>query len=205
MVELKLENLKKLRENKRNFSQTFDLIINISGLDLKKPENRIREKLKLPHKIRDVKICFIVDSLITQAKQTGQKVLSKNDMDFNKKEGRKIAKEYDFFVVEAPLMPLVAKSISKYIGPRNKSMIPVPPVVKDLSGVISGLEKTTSINMIKNPIIQTQIGTEKLNDEQIIENFNSCFEKINESVEKKKGLISSVYLKLSMGKPLKLM
>ena len=57
MVELKVEDIRKLRENKRGFNQTFDLIINVSNLDLKKPENRIRDRIKLPHKIKDKKRC----------------------------------------------------------------------------------------------------------------------------------------------------
>ncbi len=205
MVELKVEDIKKLKENKKGFSQTFDLVVNISNLDLKKPENRIRERIKLPYKIKDREICFIVDSLVTKAKETGKKVLTKNELDFDKKEGKKIAKEYDFFVVEATLMPIVAKSLGKYIGPRNKSLIPISPVTKDLSATIRDLEKTISVNLIKNPIIQVPIGTEKSKDEEIIENFNVTYDKLKESIEGKGGLIKSVYLKLTMSKPIKLM
>ncbi|MCK4428815.1 MAG: hypothetical protein KAU95_00445 [Candidatus Aenigmarchaeota archaeon] len=205
MVEIKPETIKKLRESKRKFAQSFDLIINVSSLDLKKPENRIRERMKLPYNIRKAKICFIVDSIFSLAKETKQKVMTKSDLDFGKKEGKSLAKTYDFFVVEAPLMPIVAKSISKYIGPRNKTLIPVPPTIKTLSSIISDLEKTVSLNLVKNPVIQIKIGGEELSDEQIIKNFNHCFEKINSLVEKRKGIISSVYLKLTMGKPLKVL
>lgn len=204
MVELKLEDIKKLKENKRGFSQTYDLVINISNLDLKKPENRIRDKIKLPYKIKDRKVCFIVDSLVTKAKETGKKVLTKNEIDFDKKEGKKIASEYDFFVVEATIMPLVAKTLGKYIGPRNKALIPVPPVAKNLSNITGNLEKTISVNLVKNPVIQVPLGTEKLKDEEIIENFNVAYDKLKESIEGKGGLIKSVYLKLTMSKPVKL-
>ncbi|MCD6274431.1 MAG: 50S ribosomal protein L1 [Candidatus Aenigmarchaeota archaeon] len=205
MVELKAEDIRKLRENKRGFNQTFDLIINVSNLDLKKPENRIRDRIKLPHKIKDRKICFIVDSLVTKAKETGRKVLTKNELDFDKRTGKKLANEYDFFVVEATIMPLTAKTLGKYVGPRNKPLIPLPPVTKNLSGIIEDLEKTISVNMVKNPVIQVPIGTEKLKDEEIIENFNVAYDKLKESIEGKGGLIKSVYLKLTMSKPIKLM
>jgi len=204
MVELKVEDIKKLRENKRRFCQTFDLVVNISNLDLKKPENRIRDRIKVPHKIKDRKICFIVDSLIAKAKETNQKVLTKTELDFGKREGKKIAKEYDFFVVEAPLMPIVAKTLGKYVGPRNKPLIPVSPMAKNLSSIIEELERTISVNLVKNPVIQVPIGTEKLEDKEIIENFNVAFDKLKESVEGKKGLIKSVYIKLTMSKPIKL-
>ncbi len=205
MVELKVEDLKKLRENKRNFNQMFDLVINISGLDLKKPENRIRDKLKLTHKVRDRKICFIVESLITKAKETKQKVFKVSELDFKKSEGKKLAGDYDFFVVEAPLMSKVAKILGKYIGPRNKSMIPLPPTAKNLPLVIQDLERTVSINLIKQPLIQIPIGTEKLKDEELIENFNTAYTHINENIESKGGIIKAVYLKLTMCEPIKLL
>ena len=204
MVKLKPEDIKKLKENKRGFTQTFDLVINVSNLDLKKPENRIRDRIKIPHKIKERRICFIVDSLLTKAKETGKKVLTKNELDFDKKEGKKIAKEYDFFVVEATLMPIVAKTLGKYIGPRNKLLIPIPPVAKNLSGVVGDLEKTISVNLVKNPVIQVPIGTDKLKDEELIENFNATYDKLKENIEGKKGMINSVYLKLTMSKPIKL-
>ena len=205
MVKLKIEDIKKLRENKRNFNQMFDLVVNISGLDLKKPENRIREKVKLAHKVRDRKICFIVESLITKANETKQKVLKISDLDFKKSEGKKLAKEYDFFVVEAPLMPKVAKVLGKYIGPRNKLMIPVPPTAKNLSLVIQDLERTISVNLVKQPLIQIPIGTEKLKDEDLIENFNIACNHIAENIENKGGNIKSVYIKLTMCEPIKLL
>lgn len=203
MVELKSEDLKKMKEEKRGFTQTYDLMINVASLDLKKPENRIRDKIKLPHKVKNRKICIIVDTLISKAKATGQKVLTKNDLDFGPKEGKKLAREYDFFIVEATIMPAVAKVLGKYIGPRNKSLIPVPPAIKDLSEITEDMEKTVSINLLKNPLIQIPIGSESLSEKEVIENFNVAYEKIKDSVEKKGGMIKSAYFKLTMSKPMK--
>lgn len=204
MVELKAEDLNKLRENKRGFSQTYDLVVNVSGIDLKKPENKIREKIKLPHKIKDKKVCLIVDTLISKAKATGQKVITKNDLDFSKKEGKKLSAEYDYFIVEATIMPAVAKVLGKYIGPRNKSLIPVPPTARDLSEVVDDLGKTAFINLLKNPVIQVSVGTEVLKDKDLVENFNATYDKIKELIEGKGGLVRSAYLKLTMSKPLKI-
>jgi ribosomal protein L1 len=43
--------LKKLREiaPKRNFTQSVELMINFTGLDMKKPTNQVNLKISLPH------------------------------------------------------------------------------------------------------------------------------------------------------------
>jgi len=197
--------IKELKKQKRNFTQTVDLIVNLSNLDLKKPENRIRDKIKLPNKIKDVKVCLIVDSLLSKAKETGCKVLTKSDLEFTKREAKKLAKEYDFFVIEAPLMPIVAKILGKYISSRNKPMIPIPPNIKDLKSVIKDLEKTISINVVKNPIIQVAVGKEDAEEEKIIENCKYAIERIKELAEQKNAQIKSAYLKLTMSKPIRIL
>ncbi|OYT43321.1 MAG: hypothetical protein B6U88_01310 [Candidatus Aenigmarchaeota archaeon ex4484_56] len=206
MVELNSEILKKLRSSKkRKFNQTVDLIVNLSNLNLKKPENRIRERIKLPYKIRDVKICFIVDSLISVVKDIKEhKVITKSDIQVDKKEGKKLAKNFDFFVVEAPLMPIVAKTLGKYAGPRNKPIVPIPPAIKDIKKVVEDLEKTIQINVINNPIVQIPIGDESMKDEEIIKNFNTFYDKLEEIVKNKKAQIKSIYIKLTMSQPIKL-
>jgi len=197
--------IKELKKQKRNFTQTVDLIVNLSNLDLKKPENRIRDKIKLPNKIKDVKVCLIVDSLLSKAKETGCKVLTKSDLEFTKREAKKLAKEYDFFVIEAPLMPIVAKILGKYISSRNKPMIPLPPNIKDLKSVIKDLEKTISINVVKNPVIQMAVGKEDAEEEKIIENCKYAIERIKELAEQKNAQIKSAYLKLTMSKPIRIL
>ena len=197
--------IEELKKQKRNFTQTVDLIVNLSNLDLKKPENRIRDKIKLPNKIKDVKVCLIVDSLLSKAKEIGCKVLTKSDLEFTKREAKKLAREYDFFVIEAPLMPIVAKILGKYISSRNKPMIPIPPNIKDLKSVIKDLEKTISINVVKNPIIQVAVGKEDAEEEKIIENCKYAIERIKELAEQKNAQIKSVYLKLTMSKPIRIL
>jgi len=61
-----LEQIKNLKENskKRNFNQTYDLIINLKDLDLKKAENKIDEIIILPKKLnKEKKITIFTDSI----------------------------------------------------------------------------------------------------------------------------------------------
>ena len=85
--------LKELREKspKKKFTQTFDLIFNLQGLDLKKPEQKVDFYLNLPHQRgKKITICAFVDApLLTQAKTVFDKVISKEELpkwSKNKKE-----------------------------------------------------------------------------------------------------------------------
>jgi len=206
MADLTVQDIKKLKEeSKRGFNQTIDLAITIQGLDVKKPENRMREAIRLPHKVKEAKVCFIVEGLFGIAKETKNKVLSKNELDFKKREGRNLSRDYDFFAIETPLMPTAAKALGKYIGPRNKQMMPVPPTLKDLKPFIEGLNHTVQINITKAPTVQIAIGKTDLKDEQLLENYNYLMEKLKTKLEPKKAQIKNIYIKTTMGKPVKVM
>ncbi|MGC9310116.1 MAG: hypothetical protein ACP5E4_00135 [Candidatus Aenigmatarchaeota archaeon] len=205
MADLTIEDVKKLKGKKRKFDESFDLIVNISGLDLKKPENRIRESLKLPNKVKDSKVCFIAEVLLPVAKKTKHKVLGKNDLDLKTREAKTLARDYDFFAVEAPLMPAAAKTLGKYLSPRNKQMIPVPPALKDLDNFTKGLDHIAQVSITKSPMVQIPLGKTSLKDEQILENYTYAMEKIKAQLDSKKAQIRSVYLKTTMGEPVKVM
>src|SRR3989344_2423185 len=61
-IEQAIEELKKSK--KRNFSQTYDMIVILRNLDLKKPENRFSKEVLLPHgRGKDVEVGIISDSI----------------------------------------------------------------------------------------------------------------------------------------------
>ena len=205
-----LEFIKRARENakKRNFDQSIDLIINFRDLDLKKPENRIRETIVLPYPVeKEINICFILDSLLPKAKELEQeniRVISKEEMaNLSSKEIKKIAKSYDIFYAEAPLMPLVARYFGKYLGPRGKMPFPISPNTPDLKPFIERARKTVLVKVINTPVFQARIGVESMDNEKIAENLVYVMDKVNEICEKKGIKIKNAYLKLTMGKPVK--
>lgn len=204
MADLTVQGIKKLKEEKkRGFNQTIDLAVTITGLDIKKPENRIRELIRLPHEVNEAKICFVVDTLFGEAKKTKHKVLSKNELDFKPRVARNLARDYDFFAIESTLMPAFAKALGKYVGPRNKQMVPIPPTLKDLKPFADGLNHSVQLNVTKAPVVQIPIGKTTLKDEEILENYKYVIEKIKGKLESKKGQIKSAYIKTTMGKPMK--
>src|SRR3989338_1298019 len=96
-----IKALEELRKNeKRKFSQTADLIINLKSFDIKK--DSINLFLDLPHKTREIKVCAFL-----MKKSSLVDTITKPEFDFykDKKKIKKLVREYDFFIASAPLMP----------------------------------------------------------------------------------------------------
>ncbi len=123
----------KAKAEKRKFSQSIELAVKLREVDLKKPESRINENLELPTPAdKTAKVAVIAGGdLATRAKAAGADlVIGREDLDKmgrEKKQARKIAQTYDFFIAEAPLMPQVGKTLGQMLGPRGKMPTPVPP------------------------------------------------------------------------------
>jgi len=119
-----------------------------------------------------------------------------------KKEARKIVREYDQFVSEAPLMPLVGKTLGPVLGPRGKMPIPVPPnvVVED---VLARQRRTVRVRVRDQPVIQCRVGTEDMASEKIVENVQAVVTAIEGKLERGLGNIGSVMVKATMGSPVK--
>ena len=118
---------------KKKFTQSIDLVVRLREIDLKKPENRINEAIALPNPPeKGLKVCVITSGdLATRAKAAGADMLvgrqEIENLAKDKKGARKLAQEYDFFIAEAPLMPLVGRALGSFLGPRGKMPTPIPP------------------------------------------------------------------------------
>lgn len=197
---IKLEDaIKKAREGeKRKFSQTIDLIVNLRNIDLKKPENKFSKDVILPHgRGRDVSVCVISDNI--------PDAVNKNDIENfsrSKSSAKQFTKKHDFFVCEAPLMPLVGKILGRYLGPKGKMPRLLPPG-KDPKFIIDETKKSVRINLRDVPTIQIPIGVEDMQDTQIKENVEKVIEEVRKSLPPK-AQIRNAYVKTTMGKPVKL-
>jgi len=114
------KSLNELRkEKKRNFNQTIDLIINLKKYDFRK--NPLNLFVNLPHKIKDKKICAFLE-----AKNKNVETVTKEEFKrySDKKELKELVKKFDFFIAQASLMPKVATSFGRFLGPIGKMPSP---------------------------------------------------------------------------------
>ncbi len=203
-----LENLKeaKSKSKKRKFSQTWDLLINLTGIDLKKPENRFNVEFALPEgRGKDIKVAVFADAVAAEAEKHADHVIRKEEIESlgkDKKKVRKLTKEYEWFLAEAPLMPLIGKTLGPVLAPRGKMPKPVPP--KGIEPLIQLARRSIRIALKTTPVIQVPVGTEAMTDENVIKNTESVYNFIKDKLPKGRANIRNVFIKLTMGKPVKL-
>jgi len=200
----------KEKSKKRNFTQSVELILNLKDIDMKSPEGRIQERIELPHPSPEKpnKICVIATGeLALKAKRAKADLVIGNDelagLAGRKKELRKIANDYNFFMAEAPLMSRVGKTLGPALGPRGKMPVPVPPTA-DISGLIKRYRKMVFVRMRNQPVIRCRVGTESMKEEEIAENVQTVLKTIEGKLKRGTKNIKTVYLKTSMGTPVKI-
>jgi len=197
-----LKALKQVREKskRRNFVQTFEIIVNLRDIDLKNPQNRFNEIVILPHP-PGKEATIVVFSDIWKEEELGVKVLKSQDIEAlgkNKREAKKLAKRTDFFFAEPRLMPLIGKNLGQILGPRGK----IPRVVtSNPKPLIEAHKRAVRIRLKESPVIQCAVGKENMDDKAIAENIQTILNFLEEKLPKGKHNLKNVLIKLTMGPP----
>jgi len=194
---------------KRKFSQSIDLVVRLREVDLKKPENRINETIALPNPPeKGLKVCIIASGdLATRAKAAGADMLiSRQEIENlgkDKKAARKLAQDYDFFISEAPMMPLVGRALGSFLGPRGKMPTPVPPNAP-IDQIVNNHRKMVRVRMREQPVLQCRIGTESMTDDKLAENIQAVVSRVEQKLERGFKNIGEILIKGTMSKPVKI-
>ena len=199
----------KAKSGQKKFNQTVDFILDIQEIDMKSPEAKIQEIVELPHSTgKPNKICVIATGeLALKAKNAkADSVLERADLEGlagKKKELRKLASEYDVFISEAPLMPLMGRILGPILGPRGKMPVPVAPNA-DIAALIEKHRKTIIVRMRSQPIIQCSVGTERMSDEELNDNIQAVLRVLEGKLKRGLKNIKLAFIKTSMGEPVKI-
>jgi len=199
----------KEKSGQKKFNQTVDLILNIVEIDMKSPEGKIQEVVELPHATgKPNKVCVIAagELALKARRANADSVIERADLEGlagKKKELRKLAEEYDIFISEAPLMPLVGRILGPVLGPRGKMPVPVAPNA-DIASLIAKHRKTIVVRMRNQPIIQCSVGTENMNEEELFDNIQAVLRVLEGKLKRGFKNIKLAYIKTSMGTPVKI-
>ncbi len=206
-----LKAIKEARDKseKRKFAQSIELITNLRDIDPRKPENKIQERIELPHPAgKESRICVIAsgEMALKAKKAKADLVVERKEIEAmtgDKKRQKELEKGYDFFVAEAPLMPLVGKVLGATLGPKGKMPTPVAPTT-DIGEQIQKHRRMVSVRMRDQPVLQCRVGAENMEDEKIAENVQAVIRRIETKLKKGIKDIRSVSLKTTMGPPIKI-
>ena len=209
-----IDSIKKAREGeKRNFKQTFDLIITLKDLDLKKPEEHVDFFAQLHYpKGKKVTTCALVGpELKASAKEACDFSIAVDEFDKYAKDPKavkKLAEQCDYFIAQANVMPKVAAAFGKVLGKRGKMPNPkagcVVPPNANLKALVDTLQKTVKLSAKTSLMIQTIVGKEDTPEEQIIDNVITAYNAVIHHTIRGENNVNKVLLKLTMSKPIRI-
>ena len=198
---------------KKNFDQSVELIFSFKDLNLKKPEEQLDYFIKLPHGLgKKFKICALVSTeLEDEAKKIcDSSILAKDFPKYQKdiKSIKKLASTHKFFIAQANIMQDVAKVFGRTLGPRYKMPNPkggcVVPPKTSLKPLYEKLQDTIHIRAKDQPVFQTLIGKQSQKVEELANNATSLYDSVIHHLPKEGNNLKSVYIKLTMSKPVKI-
>jgi large subunit ribosomal protein L1 len=206
------------QEKARKFDESIDFIINLKDLNLNDPKQRIDKEVILPNNVLKpdkLDICVIAsDEISLEARNMGLNALDQEGLiklnNEEKKYKKKFVKKYDYFIVEDKMMANVARYLARFLGPIGKMPKPFPSgygiisTVDDLKIAIDRYLKLIRIQLKKQPSIQVKIGKKSMEKEKIVENMKAVVDYIADQMPHKYNNIKSIYLKTTMGHPVKI-
>ena len=208
-----VQAVEKAREvsKKRNFLQTFELMVNFTGMDMKKADSQISVKVALPHSTGQAggKILVFAKStdLANSLKDKVEKVIMENEIEALAKD-KKAAGElfsYDALFAEGPTMLVVAKFLGQQLAPKGKMPKPITNAA-NFEEVLSKTKTETTITNKKGkamPLVQVVVGKEDMKNEEIAENLLTAYDAVLNELPQKKQNVKSVILKMTMGTPVR--
>ncbi len=198
------KSLEELRNGKeRKFKQTVDLIVNLQKFDLKK--NQINLFVNVPHKIKDKKIAGFLEIKNDKVDTiTPDEFKKYND----KKVLKKLVKKYDFFIAQASVMPKVATTFGRVLGPAGKMPSPQLGIIANVNDKVLG-ELKNKINSsvkirTKEASVKVAVGKEDMKDEEIIDNVMTIYNSLIKELPRDKENIKNIEIKFTMTKPQKI-
>jgi len=194
------------KSGKRNFNQSFEMIITLRDIDVKKQDFNINEVVYLAHKFtKKPRICVFAggDMALKAKRSKADRIIESEELEKNatdKRQLRKIANGYSFFLSETTLMPKVGKILGQFLGPKGKMPTPVPPNAP-VENMVERFISAVRIRSRGQLAVAGKVGDESMSDEAVAENAVIIFNAIEKKLPSGNNNIDRVMLKLTMAEP----
>jgi large subunit ribosomal protein L1 len=202
------EDLKKAlselrKEKERKFDQTVDLIINLQKFEVKKTP--INTFISVPHPTKKKNVAAFFES---QNEKVDTITLEQFKSYSDKKKIKNLVKKYDFFIAQASLMPKVAQTFGRVLGPVGKMPSPQLGILmnvndKSIDEVLDKINTNVRVR-VKESSIKLSVGKQSMEDKDILENIETIYNAIEKLLPRKRENVKNVELKFTMTKPEKI-
>ena len=195
-------------DKERKFVETIEVAINLRDVDLQNPQKRINAEVALPHgRGRPSRVAvFAQGEMAVISKKIVDTVLGPDQIDElseNKREARKLADKYDFFVAETGLMATIGKSLGVVLGPRGKMPRPIPPQA-DIERIINSLTNLVPVRSKDRPTFHVPFGNVSMPQEQLADNLETILKRVESNLDRGTDNIASIWVITAMGKAVRL-
>jgi large subunit ribosomal protein L1 len=194
-------------KGKRKFNQSVEIAVNFTGIDMGKQDNRLNLEIKMPHpkgKSHNVIVFADDKNIVAKATESGAKIISSSEIQSIMNDKARINELLQAELLAQPsLMPQVAKALGQFLGPRNK--MPRPLIGVDVNKAVEDTARSVFIRSKGKylPTVHCMVATENMDVGAITANIDEVVNAIIKKVGKQH--IRSVYAKLTMSKPIKIM
>ncbi len=195
-------------DKERKFVETVEVAINLRDVDLQNPQKRINAEVALPHgRGRPSRVAvFAQGEMAVISKKIVDTVLGPeqiDDLSENKREAKKLADKFDFFVAETGLMATIGKSLGVVLGPRGKMPRPIPPQA-DIERIINSLTNLVPVRSKDRPTFHVPFGNVSMSQDQLAENLETILKRVESTLDRGSDNIASIWVKTTMGKAVRL-
>ncbi|KAJ3354498.1 hypothetical protein HDU83_005200 [Entophlyctis luteolus] len=194
-------------EKPRKFTETIELQIGLKNYDPQR-DKRFSGTVRLPNIPRpQMKICILADARdADHAKEISLDSMSVEDLkklNKNKKAIKKLAKKYDQFLASEALI----KQIPRLLGPglSKAGKFPTPVTQQDnLGEKVSEIKATIKFQLKKVLCLGVAVGHVKMTEDELVANIMMSINFLVSLLKKNWQNVKSLFIKSSMGKPVRL-
>ena len=193
---------------KRNFSQSFELVITLKDIDVKKLDLNVNEVVFLPNKLSEqakVAVFAVGDNALRAERAGADRVIEAGELDrfaSEKRAAKKLAREYQFFLADTGLMPKIGKVLGQFLGPKGRMPTPVPPAAP-LETMLSRYRTAVRVKARGSLSVAGKIGDESLDDSKVADNALAVIGQVEKKLPNGEKNIHSLLVKKTMGKVVK--
>merc|ERR1711970_1000266 len=199
--------LKGSADKPRKFLESVDLQIGLKNYDPQK-DKRFSGTVKLKHVPRPkFTVCILGDQQhCDEAKAKGLPSMSADDLkklNKNKKEVKKLAKKYDAFLASESLI----KQIPRLLGPGLNKAGKFPTLLThndNMEAKILDLSSTIKFQMKKVLCLNVAVGNVSMTEDELVYNIHLSINFLVSLLKKHWQNVRSLYIKSTMGAPLRL-